>query len=73
MPNRHTCVGFLLHRNVKRLRGGLVSKAHRLEYHSTLGWRVIKKKTKHLERLVGHPLRDVLDVHVREPSLGFRV
>ena len=31
-------------RNVKRFRGGLVFKAHRLVYHSTLGWRVIKKK-----------------------------
>jgi len=27
-----------------RFRGGLVFKAHRLVYHSTLGWRVIKKK-----------------------------
>ena len=31
-------------RNVKRFRGGLVFKAHRLLYHSTLGVRVIKKK-----------------------------
>ena len=31
-------------RNVKRFRGGLVFKAHRLFYHSTLGLRVIKKK-----------------------------
>jgi len=30
-------------RNVKRFRGGLVSKAHRRLYHSTLGLRVIKK------------------------------
>jgi len=30
--------------NVKRFRGGLVFKAHRLLYHSTLGLRVIKKK-----------------------------
>jgi len=30
---------------VKRFRGGLVVKAHRLLYHSTLGSRVIKKKT----------------------------
>ena len=30
--------------NVKRFRGGLVFKAHRLVYHSPLGWRVIKKK-----------------------------
>ena len=34
----------LLRRNVKRFRGGLVVKAHRLVYHSTLGLRVIKKK-----------------------------
>jgi len=31
-------------RNVKRFRGGLVFKAHRLVCHSTLGWRVIQKK-----------------------------
>ena len=31
-------------RNVKRFRGGLVFKAHRLVYHATLGLRVIKKK-----------------------------
>jgi len=29
---------------VKRFRGGLVFKAHRLVYHSTLGLRVIQKK-----------------------------
>ena len=29
---------------MKRFRGGLVFKAHKLVYHSTLGWRVIKKK-----------------------------
>ena len=32
----------LLYINVQRLRGGLVCKAHRLVYHSTLGSRVIK-------------------------------
>jgi len=31
-------------RNVQRFRGGLVFKAHRLLYHSTLGLRVIKKR-----------------------------
>ena len=36
----------LLHRNVKRFRGGLVFQAHRWLYHSTLGSRVIKKKRK---------------------------
>jgi len=29
-----------------RFRGGIVFKAHRLLYHSTLGWRVMKKKRK---------------------------
>ena len=33
-----------LRRNVKRFRGGLVFKAHRLVYHSTKGLRVIKQK-----------------------------
>jgi len=31
---------------VQRFRGGLVFKAHRLVYHSTLGLRVLKKKKK---------------------------
>ena len=31
---------------MQRFRGGLVFKAHRLLYHSTLGLRVIKKKTR---------------------------
>ena len=34
---------------MKRFRGGLVVKAHRLVYHSTLGWRVIKKKKEEKE------------------------
>ena len=34
----------LLKKNVERFRGGLVFKAHRLLYHSTLGLRVTKKK-----------------------------
>ena len=38
--------GELLRRTVKRFRGGLVFKAHRLLYHSTLGSGVIKKKGK---------------------------
>ena len=43
----------LLRINVKRFRGGLVFKAHRLVYHSTLGWRVIKKKKRRLKPEVG--------------------
>ena len=38
--------------SVKRFRGGLVFKAHRLLYHSTLGSRVIKKN-KQVEGLPG--------------------
>ena len=49
----------LLHRNVKRFRGGLVFKAHRLLYHSTLGLRVIKKKKKKYEGFVGAGFRVV--------------
>jgi len=30
--------------DLKRFRGGLTFEAHRLVNHSTLGWRVIKKK-----------------------------
>jgi len=37
----------------ERFRGGLVFKAHRLLYHSTLGLRVIKKKKKKKGFLVG--------------------
>jgi len=48
--SNHTHRTFL-HINVKRFRGGLVFKAHRLLYHSTLGLRVIKKKKKtHISR-----------------------
>jgi len=40
-------------RNVQRFRGGLVFKAHRLLYHSTLGLRILKKKKKNSERFKG--------------------
>ena len=39
------------HRIVQRFRGGLVAKAHRLVYHSTLGLRVIIKKKKRREHV----------------------
>ena len=35
--------------DVKRFRGGLVVKAHRLVYHSTPGLRVIKKNKKFID------------------------
>ena len=36
----------IFHRNVQRFRGGLVFKAHKMLYHSTLGLRVMTKKKK---------------------------
>ena len=46
-------------KNVKRFRGGLVFEAHRLLYHSTLGLRVIKKKSRcvTVPRSIGHAIR----------------
>jgi hypothetical protein len=35
-----------LHRHVQRVPGGLVFQTHRHLYHSTLGFRVIKKREK---------------------------
>ena len=49
----------LLTRHVERFRGGLVFKAHRLLYNSTLGSRVMKKKEKeywHLMREINRSL-----------------
>ena len=43
-------------------RGGLVFKAHRLVYHSTLGWRVIKKKKKPSESIGSRQLPQFLGV-----------
>ena len=37
------------HSNVQRFRGGLVSRAHNILYHSTLGLRVVKKKRNRAE------------------------
>jgi len=51
----------ILYRNVQQFRGGLVFKAHRLLYHSTLGLRVIKNRRGglplHLCPGRGRPLR----------------
>ena len=44
---RRAPVTQLLYINVQWFRGGLVCKAHRLLYHSTLGLRAIKKKKKY--------------------------
>jgi len=74
-----TCFRLLNLRNVKRFRGGLVCKAHRLVYHSTLGWRVIKKKTEVVERVhLGHHLVEGLGFRLqgfgsKVQGFGFRV
>jgi len=57
---------------VKRFRGGLVFKAHRLLYHSTLGWRVIKKKMKAWVRVEGLEIR-VQGSGFKVSGFGFRV
>jgi len=51
----------LLYRNVQWFRGGLVFKAVRLLYHSTLGLGVIKKKA---------PVYRVLDVNILTKQPG---
>jgi len=74
----------LLYRNVQWFRDGLVFKAHRLVYHSTIGLRVIKKKkTEHDTReqawFVSHGTFDhqivlfnCLDVYHKSPDSGER-
>jgi len=42
--NGHEWWGQLLYKNVQWSRGGLVSKAHRDSFHSTLGSRTIQKE-----------------------------
>ena len=44
MDHSWVCKQQLPYINVQRFRGGLVCKAHRLLYHSTLDLRVVKKK-----------------------------
>ena len=51
-----------LDRNVKRFAGGLVLKAHTLLYHSTLGFRVMKKRKKEI-----HTLSRRVDGSVKTP------
>ena len=49
-------------RSAKEFRGGLVSKAHRWLYHSTLGSRVIEKKTKAPGALESAPEKEIVRV-----------
>jgi len=60
-------------RNVKRFRGGLVFKAHRLVYHSTLGWRVIKKKKYRKKRGIEDGVGQHVGMRMKVRDLGFGV
>ena len=53
---------------MKRFRGGLVFKAHRLLYHSTLGLRVIKKKKKRF--MVGVSGSEFVEKHLTSECVG---
>jgi len=48
--------------NVQRFRGGLVFKAHRLLYHSTLGLKVLKKRRRGEYGILGDPYADTLRI-----------
>ena len=61
-------------RNVERFRGGLVVKAHRLVYHSTLGLRVIKKKKeKTVQKMFRESSENVWPVSERSRELTARM
>ena len=69
----------LLGRIVERFRGGLVSKAHRLLYHSTIGSRVIRKRDddtwqrSSTEILLPSNCNSAAPGVVRNLTFGFRV
>ena len=69
--------GQLLRRKVKRFQGGLMFKAHRLVYHSNLGWRVMNdnklKRSRTLRRLQGprKALRGGISGAFLEPLVSF--
>ena len=66
--------GQLLYRHVRRFRGRLVFKAHKLLYHSTLGLRVIKKKKEDLRGFDFAASTSSLSCRgFRDWGLGFRV
>ena len=65
--------GQLLRRNVKRFRRGLVFKAHRLVYHSTLGVRSTKKdgeEAKGRKYSLGEAedVEDLVNGHIQVPA-----
>ena len=64
----------LLSRNMERFREGLVFKAHRILYHSTLGWRVMKKKRRiRVRGFVSKPyVNSLQDPTFRVSGVGLR-
>jgi len=62
-----------LHRNVQRFRDGIVFKAYKLLYHSTLGLGVIKKKKRSLRFGVHGFGFGFYGSRCRVQGLGFRV
>ena len=59
-------------RNV-RFRGGPVFKAHRLVYHSTLGWRVMIKRREGPARSAKRLLRQTPALRFKVYFLGLRI
>ena len=66
----HSHTHQLLSRHVERFRGGLVFKAHRLVYHSTLRSRVIKKKKQSRTAHLGLVAATLVAHNVSTPSFG---
>ena len=58
---------------MNRFRGGLVFKAHRLVYHSTLDLRVIKKKKKKGRQVTGLDRNQSTPAPCSQPALEFGV
>ena len=52
--------------NVQRFRGGLVFKANRLLYHSTLGLRIIKRREEYHVALVHAEVVPLLQLLLKE-------
>jgi len=54
---------------VKRFRGGLVFKAHRLVYHSTPGWRVIQRRRESCAPTASTACPPTIQHHARDTTV----
>ena len=59
----------LLYQDLQQLRGGLVFTAHGLLYHSTLGLRVIRKKKRNHQHVLGKELKGRPSARWRAPRV----